>query len=265
MKARRTRASDDFQISKVRAAAAVSTEILQQLVAAVEIGTTPRVIAKLADKLCQQQGVIPAFRGVAGARSKFSAPMCISVNDAVLHGLPTDEAIQDGDLVKLDFGIIKDGYYTDHCVTVGVGNVSAADLSLLKIGRLAVMTAASAAVSGKHTGDLGHTMQTIAETAGYQVLTDYVGHGIGRSLWQAPQIPAYGVPGSGELLEPGMVICVEAQVVAGSNEVFVDNDGWTVRTADGSRGVMFEYMVLVGSGKPEILTKTMDLPLVVSK
>lgn len=250
--------------AKMRTAAQVSTNILQQLVAKVAVGVKPIEISQLADELCEQQGVVAAFRGVSGHKNKFSAAMCISVNDGILHGLPNDEPIVEGDLVKLDFGIIKEGYYTDQCVTVGVGEVSAADQALLKIGSLAVQTAAKQAVAGKRTGDLGYTMQTIAETAGYNVLTDYVGHGIGQSLWEFPQIPAYGIPGTGDLLTEGMVICIEAQVVAGNNDVYIDNDGWTVRTQDGSRGVMFEYMVLVGKGKSEILTNTMDWPILVN-
>lgn len=246
-----------------RQAAQISTQILKEMVAMVKPGVLPNEIDRLAGKLCQEHGVQPAFKGVKNGHWVYEYNSCISVNDEILHGIPDDRrALKTGDLVKLDFGIIYQGMYTDQCVTVGVGKVSAEDKKLLEVGKEAVLSAVKLAKTGNHTGDLGHMMHQTAYRAGFDVLKMYVGHGIGEYLHLDPEIPAYGQPGEGKELKDGMVICVECQVVTGSDETFVEKNGWTVKTVDGGKGVMFEYMVLVGS-KPEILTPTIDWPLIV--
>lgn len=251
------------EIEKYQAIAKLSTDILWQLHQFTKAGVTPVEIDALAEKLAMKTGAKPNFKGVGGPRNPYQYSTCISVNDTVVHGIPQDKPLQTGDLVKVDFGIEKDGYNTDHCFTVVIGDyLSPADELLMKTGRKAVLKAAQAAKAGVMTGDLGYLMETTVVEQGFTVAEQYVGHGIGQTLHDEPQLPAWGDPGTGAKLREGMVVCVEAQVIAGNNDLYVDADGWSVKTRDGSRAVMFEYMVLVGKNSAKILTPTMDWPLV---
>ena len=251
------------QLATYQQVAQTSTQILQKLYQAIKPGVYPIEVDQLAGKLCQQHQVKPAFKGVVSGGLTYQHNSCVSVNDEILHGIPDDQRkIQTGDLVKVDFGIIDQGFYTDHCFTVGVGKVSAQDQKLLEVGRQAVLNAVKLAKPGKTTGDLGHAMHSTAFRAGFETLKQYVGHGIGQSLHQDPQIPAFGKPQTGVKLRKNMIICVECQVVPGSDQVYIEKNGWTVKTVDGHKGVMFEYMVRVDE-QPQILTPTQDWPLLV--
>ncbi len=251
------------QLTAYREAARIATEILAQLRDRVAPGVFPNELDELAGKLCQEYGVRAAFKGVKQAGLTYQHHSCIAVNDEILHGIPDrSRALAVGDLVKLDFGIVYQGLFTDQCVTVGVKEVSAEDMKLLQIGKESVLLGIKAAIPGNRTGDIGYVMHRTAYRAGFDVLKQYVGHGIGHSLHEEPEIPAFGRPKTGQILREGMVICVEDQVVPGDDRVYVTDNGWTVKTVDGSKGVMFEYMVVVGK-KPEILTPTLDWPLVV--
>jgi methionyl aminopeptidase len=256
--------SSPQQAQTYREAARISTEIMAAMRDAVKPGVYPIEIDELAGKLCEKNSVRPAFQGVTQSGHTYHHNSCISVNEEILHGIPSDKrAFQAGDLVKLDFGIVYQELHTDHCVTVGIHKISLADQQLLDAGKIAVLKAVTHAVAGNRTGDLGFAMQKTANRAGFEVLKQYIGHGIGTTLHDDPEIPAWGKKGRGELLKENMVICVEAQVVAGSDQVFIEKNNWTVKTRDGKKGVMFEYMVLVGKNEPEILTDTVDWPLVV--
>lgn len=255
--------TSDKQLQQYRQAAKISTEILWQLHQKTRQGVTPMEIDALADKLCRQHGARPNFKGVGSAGNEYQYATCISVNDTVVHGIPQSTPLQAGDLVKVDFGLEYQGLNTDHCFTVGIGPVSNKDKNLMETGRAAVLKAAQQAIAGRFTGDLGDSMESIAHSQGYMVAEQYVGHGIGRTLHEEPQLPAWGDPGTGDVLQQGMVLCVEAQVIAGDNELFVAQDGWSVKTADGNKSVMFECMVVVGEQKPEFLTENLDWPLIV--
>jgi len=243
----------------LREAAGISVDILRELGGNIREGVTPLEIDELAGKLCDDYGVRPAFKGVMG----YKYNLTVSVNDVAVHGIPSDVPFKKGDLVSLDFGIIHKRLYTDHCWTWSVGEPISKNLKLIKAGRDAVENAVSKAVVGCHTGDLGYEMEKAAKDSGFNIIKMFVGHGIGKTLHDSPDIPAYGAKGSGTLLVDGMVICVECQVVDGSGKVFIDDDGWTARTAEGGNSVMFEYMVIVRDGKPEILTDTRDWATVV--
>lgn len=241
----------------------ISVEILRKLYDAVAIGVIPGEIDQLAGKLCEEYGVKPAFFGVQGRKGIYGYNTCLQLNDVAVHGIPDQiTPIKSGDLVTIDFGIIYQGYFTDHCVTVGVGEVSIADRKLLRVGRESVFHATKKAISGNQTGDLGQIMETEARDAGFETLKMYIGHGIGTTLHDAPEIPASGPAGQGEILHRGEVICVESQVVAGSPQVKTDADGWTTRTRDGKNAVMFEFMVMVDNTKAIIMTPTQDWPLI---
>src|SRR5260221_429499 len=186
----------------------------------------------------------------------FPNSVCISVNDAILHGIPHKTIIfKDGDIVKIDFGIIYNGFYTDHCVTVGLGKLKDEEKKLISTAKLCIDTAVKNAIVGNKISDISNAMQTIASVSGFDFVRTYCGHGIGKALWLAPEVPSYVSYNSTQInLVEGMVLCVENQLTIGKSNLILDDDGWTLRTVDGSKGAMFEHMVIVRKGKPEILT-----------
>ena len=254
--------SSPQQLKQYQTVAKISTEVLWQLHQKTRAGVTPLAIDQLADQLCKKYQVTPNFKGVGSPKNPYQYATCISVNDVVVHGIPQDIPLKEGDLVKVDFGIVKDGLNTDHCFTVGIGQLTEINQTLLEVGRKAVLKAAQQAKVGKTVGDLGHIMESTAGKYDFTVTEQYVGHGIGRSLHEEPQIPAWGEPKDGVKLQKGMVLCIEAQVIAGNPDVYTAADGWSVKTSDGSNAVMFEYMVVVDT-KPIFLTPTMDWSLTV--
>lgn len=234
-------------------AAEISVEILSKLGEMVKEGNTPLEIDNYAGELCREYMVHPSFKRVEGYRYN----TCISVNDVAVHGIPKDIPLKKGDLVSIDFGIVYKGMYTDHCWTWCVGKADEQKMKLLLAGRKAVENALPYAIVGNRTGDLGYEMQEEALRNDFNTLSVYVGHGVGKSLHEDPEIPAYGKKGNGALLEDGMVICIECQVVNDVDDVNVDDDGWSARTINGGNAVMFEYMVLVREKSPVILTDTL--------
>jgi methionyl aminopeptidase len=237
----------------------ISVAILKELGEMVREGTTPLSIDEKAGMLCKRYGVKPAFKRVQG----YNFNTCISVNEVAVHGIPKDIPLQKGDLISIDFGVIYKGIYTDHCWTWSVGQPSEKNKKLLNAGRNAVENAMQKAVVGNRTGDLGYEMESEAKRNGYDVLRMFVGHGIGKSLHEEPEILAYGEKGEGELLRDGMVICVECQVVDDDGkDVVIDDDGWSAKTLNGGNSVMFEYMVIVRKDSPVILTDTTNWDVV---
>lgn len=236
----------------IREASSISLSILQKLGKRVREGNTPLDIDVYAGVLCKDYGVVPAFKKVRG----YNFNTCISVNETAVHGIPKDIPFRKGDLVSIDFGIVHKGFYTDHCWTWSIGKPSDENNKLLLAGREAVENCLPLAVSGKYTGDLGNHMESVAKKYGFNVLKMFVGHGIGKSLHDLPDIPAYGAKGKGNLLVDGMAICIECQVVNDSGDVKIDSDGWSAKTKNNGMSVMFEYMVIVRNDFPDILTDT---------
>lgn len=256
--------SNSRELKAYQKVANLSTSILKTLKDALKPGIYPIEVDNLAKKLCQENGVKPSFQGVGHKGNVYDFATCISVNDTVVHGVPSKTIkLKVGDIVKLDFGIISQGLFTDQCVTVAIGKLAPKSEKLINTAKKAVLAAVAKAVSGSTTGDLGHTMHSIAKSEGFDVLKQYTGHGIGKVLHEPPTIPAHGQPGTGTTLKKGMVICVEAQLVTGSDQVYVAKDGWTVKMSDGGNTAMFEYMVVVDKRKPKILTHTLDWPITV--
>lgn len=233
-------------------AAKISVEILKQLGDMIDVGVTPLEIDNYAGELCRKYMVHPSFKKVQG----YDYNTCISVNDVAVHGIPKDIPLKKGDLVSIDFGIVYKGMYTDHCWTWCVGKADEKKRKLLLAGRKAVENAIQKATVGNRTGDLGYEMEKEAVKNGFNTLSVYVGHGVGKSLHEEPEIPAFGEKGKGALLEDGMVICIECQVVDDIDDVVIDKDGWSARTVNGGNSVMFEYMVIVRKDSPTILTDT---------
>lgn len=233
----------------------ISTEILLSLKNEVKIGVSAIDIDTLALELCKKHNVIPAFKGVEGYYGKFPSNLCISVNDEILHAIPKKERIfKSGDIIKLDFGIIYKGFFTDHCITVGLGELSDREKDLIATARLCVENAVKQAIVGNTVGDISNALQVTSEKNGFKYIKTYCGHGIGRNLHERPEVLTYGEKGEGEELIEGMLLCIENQVVLGEPDLDLEDDGWTLKTKDGSKGAMFEHMVLVGKDKVEVLT-----------
>jgi methionyl aminopeptidase len=254
--------NSDHQLARYQEIGKKSTDILWQLWQATVEGVTPVEIDKFAEKLCQKNNVIPAFKGVGSKKNPYRYTTCIGVNDGVVHGIPTDIPLAQGDMVKVDFGIIEDGFYTDHCFTKSIGKPSEEDLRLMKVARRSVQEAARKAIIGNQVGDLGFTMASVAEKAGFSTVKEFVGHGIGFTMHDEPQIPAWGKIRSGLTLRRGEVLCVEAQVIASEDDgIYMEEDGWTIKSISGAKAAMFEYMVVVQARKPVFLTPTLEWPL----
>ncbi|MDD4381863.1 MAG: type I methionyl aminopeptidase [Candidatus Dojkabacteria bacterium] len=243
----------------IKEACNISMNILKKLGDSIKEHTTPLLIDKLAERLCKENNVKAAFKGVSG----YKYNTCISVNDVAVHGIPKDIPLKKGDLVSIDFGIIYKGYYTDHCWTWSIGEPDRKNEKLLRAGRRAVENAIQKAVVGNKIGDLGYEMESEAHRNGFNTLSVFIGHGIGKTLHEEPDIPAFGRKNKGNVLKDGMVICIECQVVDDVDRVYEDSDGWSARTVNGGNSVMFEYMVIVRKDNPEILTNTLNWSTVV--
>ncbi len=251
------------ELQTYREAAEISLAVLNTLRKNLKVGVTSLELDNLAGEEMQRRGVVSSFKGVPGVKGPYKFNTCISINSEILHGIPDEQKLKKGDLVKIDLGVIYEGLYTDHCYTFVVEEfLSEEDEKLVNTGKLAVESAVKKAIAGNTTGDLGFTMHSIAQMAEFDTLKEYIGHGIGRGLHDEPEIPAYGNPSQGDELKEGMVICVECQVVEGSDQVYTDESGWTIKTKDNGKGVMFEYMVVVQKDEPLILTPNMDWPVI---
>ena len=238
----------------LKEAANISVEILKEIGKLIREGVTPLELDYQAGFLCKKFNVQSAFKRVDG----YNFNTCISVNDVAVHGIPKDIPLKKGDLISIDFGIIHDGLYTDHCWTWSVGEPNRKNRKLIEAGRRSVENAVQKAIVGNRTGDLGFEMQYEAEKNGFNTLSIFVGHGIGKTLHEDPEIPAFGTRGKGDLLVDGMVICVECQVVNDTDDIMIDKDGWSARTIHMGNSVMFEYMVIVRKGTPTVLTDTFN-------
>ena len=239
------------EVARIREASLIVHDVLQEVVAAVAPGITTLEIDRIAARATAARGAQPAFLGYHG----YPAVICVSVNDEVVHGIPSPKRVlKRGDIVGLDFGVSYRGFYGDSAYTVPVGEPSPQARQLMDTTREALARAIAAVRPDARLGDLGFAVQALVEPRGYSVVRDFVGHGIGRRLHEAPQIPNFGAPGTGMRLRPGMVLAIEPMVNAGAAEVRTLEDGWTAVTADGSLSAHFEHTVAVTDGEPEILS-----------
>ena len=239
------------EVAKMRAANALVAGVLGELREAVKPGVTAQELDAVAEMRVREAGAIPAFKGYHG----YPATLCVSINDAVVHGIPSPRKLVEGDIVSLDMGVVLDGYYGDSALTVGVGTISDAAAELLDVTRDALHLAIDCARVGRRVSDLGYAVQTHVESRGFSVVREFVGHGIGTQLHEEPQIPNYGKPGRGPYLKEGMVLAIEPMVNAGRAAVRVLDDGWTAVTVDGSLSAHFEHSVAVSKDGPVILSR----------
>jgi len=238
------------EISYMRDAGKIVGQTLQELKKAVVPGVTTLELDRIAEQYIRRSGAVPAFKGYGG----FPANICTSINEQVVHGIPSSRQLKNGDIISIDVGAKLNRYYGDAAISVPVGDVDAGLLKLLSVTEQALNKGIEQAISGNRLSDISHAVQLHAESHGYGVVRDYVGHGIGQRMHEDPQIPNYGPPGRGPLLKNGMTLAIEPMINFGSPDVEVLTDDWTVITADGKVSAHFEHTVAVTDGEPLILT-----------
>jgi methionyl aminopeptidase len=239
------------EIEQMRKANALVAEVLAELASMVAPGVTTAQLDEAAEKMVRAAGAEPAFKGYRG----YPATLCASVNDEVVHGIPADRALADGDIISLDMGVKLDGFYGDSAVTVPVGTVTDEVTRLLQVTQEALQKGIAQVRLGGRVSDIGHAIQAHVEAAGFSVVREFVGHGIGSQLHEEPQIANYGEPGRGPRLAEGMVLAIEPMVNMGRPAVKVLRDGWTAVTRDGSLSAHFEHTVAVTKDGPLVLTE----------
>jgi len=239
------------EIEKMRKSNTIVAVILEELRKKIRPGVKTIELDRLSEELALKKGARPAFKGYRG----YPYSLCASVNSEVVHGMPSDKELKEGDIVSLDFGILNDGYYGDAAVTVPVGEISPAAKRLLRVTEEALYRGIAEVKAGNRIGDISAAIQGHVEASGYSVVRDLVGHGIGKSLHEDPQVPNYGSSGRGVELKPGMVFAIEPMVNEGSYRVEILRDGWTVVTADGKLSAHFEHSVAITENGPVILSR----------
>ena len=240
------------EIALMREAGRIVCEILDELEKAVAPGVTTWDLDALAEKLIYEKGAKPAFKGYLG----FPSCLCASINEEVVHGIPSKKRkLAEGDLMKLDFGVVYRGFFGDSARTVPVGKVSREARTLLDTTRESLQRAIAAAVPGNRIGDISHAIQSYVEARGYAVVRSFTGHGIGRKLHEKPEVPNFGEPGSGLKLRSGMTLAIEPMVNLGTWEVGLLEDDWTAVTLDYKLSAHFEHTVLITDNGPEVLTR----------
>ena len=241
---------DRDEIDAIRAAARIVAMTIEMLSREVRPGITTGQLDRAAEAFIRDHGGRPAFKGYRG----FPASICPAINEQVVHGIPGARRLEEGDIVGLDVGVEKDGFYGDAAVTVPVGKVSPEARKLLEVSRESLARGIQQARAGNRVGDISHAIQTYVEQHGFSVVRSLVGHGIGREMHEEPQVPNYGPPERGPRLMAGQVLAIEPMVNVGGPDVVTQPDGWTVVTRDGSLSAHFEHTVAVGPRGPEILS-----------
>jgi methionyl aminopeptidase len=238
------------EIEQLRRPNAIVAEVLQRLRKAVVAGVTTRELDQISEEVILSMGAVPAFKGYRG----YPASLCASINEQVVHGIPNQRRLKEGDIVSLDVGANLNGYFGDAAITLPVGSVDPEAQRLLEVTERALTLGIEKARKGNRLFDISHAIQGWVESQGFSVVRDFVGHGIGKSLHEEPQIPNFGSPHQGPRLEEGMVFALEPMVNEGTYEVKILSDGWTVITADRKRSAHFEHTIAITDGNPEILT-----------
>jgi methionyl aminopeptidase len=238
------------EIENMARAGDIHVRCMDLLAARIRPGVTTAQLDETAEKFIRSQGAVPAFKGYKG----FPGSICASPNHMVVHGIPGPFELRRGDIISIDVGVIKDGWVADAACTFAVGDVSPVAAKLLEVTKESLFRAVEQCVPGNRLGDVGHAVQSHVEANGFSVIRSLVGHGIGRSMHEEPQVPNYGPAGKRELLEEGMVLAIEPMVTAGRHLVRMGDDGWAIYSQDGSLAAHFEFTVAITAGGPRILT-----------
>ena len=240
----------EAEIAMMRESGRRVGRILTELREMIKPGVETRELDRYAEKRSLELGAIPAFKGYNG----YPASLCISINEEIVHGIPSDRRLKEGDLVSLDFGVVYGGFYGDAAITVPVGEISEEARRLMEVAEKSFYRGLEQLKEGNHLSDISAAIQAEVEKAGFSVIRDFVGHGIGRELHEGPQIPNFGLPGHGPKLKKGMTLAIEPMIAAGQYEVVILSDDWTAVTRDGSLAAHFEHSVALTESGVEILT-----------
>ena len=239
------------EIETMARAGAVVADTLALLEEHIQPGVTTGALDELAEEFIRSRGGVPTFKGYKG----YPAATCLSPNAMVVHGIPGEHRVQEGDLISVDVGITLDGLVADSAYTYAVGDVDDESARLLEVGKKALEAGIEQARAGNHVGDISHAVQGVVEGAGFSVVRSLVGHGVGRSYHEEPQVPNFGNPGKGPLLQTGMTLAIEPMITVGGPDVYLHDDDWSISTIDGSMAAHFEHTVAVQDGPALILTR----------
>lgn len=239
------------EIERMRKAGQIVAIVIEKLAEAVKPGIKTKELDKIAVKEIDKRGAIASFKNYRG----FPASICTSINEEVVHGIPGNRILNEGDIISIDVGVKLDGFHGDAAVTLGVGKISPESQEIIDITKSALEEGIASAKNGVRLGDVSVAVQTYAESRGYSVVREYVGHGIGRELHEEPQVPNFGVAGEGHILQKGMVFAIEPMINAGVWRTKVTDNKWTVVTADGKLSAHFEHTIAIGDNGAEILTQ----------
>ena len=240
----------DEEIELLRAANQIVARTLAEVAKVIAPGVTTLKLDAIAEEYIRSQGAVPGFKGYGG----FPGTLCVSVNENVVHGIPSNYALREGDIVSVDCGAVKDGYNGDSTYTFCVGEVDEEVLRLLRTTKESLYVGIEHAVEGNRIGDIGHAIQEYCEKRGYGVVREMCGHGVGRKLHEDPDVPNYGRRGTGPLIKNGMVIAIEPMINMGSKNIVIERDGWTTRTKDRKPSAHYEHTIAIHHGKPDILS-----------
>ena len=238
------------EIEHISESAQIVADTLDMLTEKVESGISLMELDTLAEEFIRSRDAIPAFKGYMG----FPATLCISVDDEVVHGIPSNKILNNGQIVGIDCGALKNGYYGDSARTFPVGDISHQDKKLIEVTQEALYLGIDEAVPGNYVSDIGHAIQKFVEPKGYSIVRELVGHGIGTNLHEDPQVPNYGDPGMGVKLKEGMCLAIEPMINRGGKEVYTLDDGWTIKTKDGFNSAHFEHTIAIRKDGPEVLS-----------
>jgi len=243
------------EIDFIRESCKVVAETLRLVSSNVRIGITTFELDRIAEDYIRSNNAIPAFKGYSqGGLPGFPGSVCTSINDAVVHGIPGQDKLEEGDIISLDVGVLKNNYYGDAATTVAVGKISDEKKKLLEVTEKSLQSGIEQAKSGNRIHDISAAVQEYVEQNGFSIVRDLCGHGVGKFLHEDPAVPNFGIRGTGAKLKKGMTLAIEPMVNAGGYEVITSSDGWTVLTADGSPSAHFEHTILILDNSPEILT-----------
>jgi len=243
------------EIDYIRESCRIVGETLQLLKSKVSAGITTLELDKIAEDYIRSNNAIPAFKGYSqGGSPGFPGSICSSVDDEVVHGIPSTRVLKEGELVSLDIGVLKNGYFGDAALTVAVGNISDEKKKLMEVTERSLQLGIEQAIAGNKVHDISNAVQTFVEKNGFSIVRDLCGHGVGKFLHEDPSIPNFGRKGTGPKLKNGMTLAIEPMVNAGKYDVVTAKDGWTIITADGSTSAHFEHTILINNNSPEILT-----------
>ena len=238
------------EIDLIRNSSLLVAKTHAEIAGLIKPGITTLALDKIAEEFIRDNGGVPAFKGYGG----FPNTLCMSPNDQVVHGIPNDRVLEDGEILSVDCGVVMNGYFGDSAFTYEVGEVDAETKQLLKVTKESLYKGIEMAVSGNRIGDIGYAVQKHVESFGYGVVRELVGHGVGKNLHESPEVPNYGRRGRGAKLQEGLVIAIEPMINMGTRKIMQHNDGWTITTIDNKPSAHFEHTIVVRKGKAEILS-----------